>query len=206
MSSIEKSLVVKKFRKKKIKESDASSIITDSSSLLVKKFPITNQKASTSKNLLYLHYLKKLCELASCTSLSAHGLSPQVIKKTTEKVTPVANKRAKSVSDPSTKSIEESDNYATLLNTRKNSIRDKFWQNHKVKPIVKLAEDFEFYTDHEDDYVYKSDSLSIKQQQIEEINKKKFQLKHLNCFLKKNGSFTILVFRRVLHFVLKCEF
>lgn len=199
MSSIEKNSVAKKFRKKKIKESDASSIITDSSSFLVNKIPISNEKAPTTKNLLYLHYLKKLCELASCTSLSTHDLSPQVIKKTTEMVTPVANKRAKSVSNPSTKSIEESDNYATLLNTRKNSIRDKFWQNHKVKPIVKLAEDFEFYTDHEDDYKY--DSLSIKQQKIEEINKKKFQLKHLNCFFKKNGSFTILVFRRVLYFV-----
>jgi len=217
MSSLKKSADkrIKRKRKKKdgnmnMKESDFSSMITESS-LLIKNSSLNCPKVAPTKNLLYLHYLKKLCELVSCHS-SAHNFSPkQTNKKSDIDSGFEIKKRTKSVSNPSTKIFEDSDNYATLLNTRKNSMRDKFWQNDKVKPIIKLAEDFEFYTDQEEEYMYKCYSSSLEQQKLEDIirneknfKSKNFHFKHLNCFVKKNGSsFLILYFRRVVFVYLK---
>ena len=207
LSNVEK--CAKKFRRKKAKQTidnlstNESETKTQSSTILVKDY-LSPQKTRSPKSLFYLHYLKKLCELASCHSAS-HTLSPKHINKTTSEtaIAPLIKKRAKSVSSPSENSFEDSDNYATLfINTRKMyTMRDdKFWQNDKVKPIIKLAEDFEFYTDDDDDvekqdsvFEHKCDDFPIKNET--NLKAKNFHLRHLNCFMRKNGS---LFFLRVI--------
>jgi hypothetical protein len=197
LSNVEK--CAKKFKRKKAKKTidnlstNESETKTQSSSILVKDY-FSSQKTRSTKSLFYLHYLKKLCELASCHSTS-HTLSPKQINKTTSEtvIAPLIKKRAKSVSSPSENSYEDSDNYATLFIHTRKMYDDKFWQNDKVKPIIKLAEDFEYYTDDDGDtekqdsvFEHKCDDSIMKNET--NLKAKNFNFRHLNCFMKRNGS------------------
>lgn len=159
-------------------------------------------KADSAKNVFHLHSFKNLCELISCRSASSPKINSQL--------RPFSKQRSTSGS-----SLSPSCSFASLV-TQEGSNgkcptkeKDPFWLSHQLKPIIKLAEDFEFYTDHEEeeeDACFSSSSAS-------ELNKdplgnetalanhdaclkvKSFHSRNFNCFTARNdGSSFSFVF------------
>ena len=146
-------------------------------------------KPCSLKNLFYLHYLKNLCELISCKPAAADSLKQPQSKKRPN-IPHSLSFNTTSLSSMSSLTSGSSDdislvNYAfQKKNTSNNAFIDAFALSKQLKPILKLAEDFDFDTDHEED---EYDDVIVQVTTVTDDKEKAVPKKFLNCFTLNNG-------------------